>query len=658
MSVNNTAQIHNWKAASIAFLHPRVITMLFLGFSAGIPILLIFSSLSLWLREAGVERSAVTFFSWAALGYSFKFIWAPLVDKLPIPLLTSLLGRRRAWILMAQLSIITAIFWMASTNPAQGEHQLTLMAFAAVLLGFSSATQDIVIDAYRIEAADEDTQTLMSSTYIAGYRIGMLVAGAGALFLASYWGSETDHYSYQAWLWTYSAMAAVMLVGVMTTLIIPEPEKFRHMAIHLPAGYLAAIIALLFTANELSFSLTESSNPYYLFVIWGIRSLLLIATLSLFYHKFKRTNESSLITHGVTDNAGLSILLASGAIWLFIYIFNTFGIDILHWRTWGFILATSIIALGYYIRNQIISDPTPIKRTESAFSTQDYLRFVLLFILAVVGFIAVFYFSAETVKTLKTNLEDIPGNKHLASFIIETLRLGIGIAVALFIAKLCIRGKLVKARMLQETYIAPIQDFFQRYGIKIAWMLLLLVGLYRISDIVLGVISNVFYQDLGFTKPEIASIVKTFGLFMTIAGGFLGGMLSVRYGVMRILFLGAVLSAATNLLFMLLAGMGHNIPMLYLVISADNLSAGLASAAFIAFLSSLTNIRFTAVQYAIFSSLMTLLPKIIGGYSGSMVDSIGYPGFFLMTALMGLPVLVLILVANRHLTIKPVEFKQ
>jgi len=189
-------------------------------------------------------------------------------------------------------------------------------------------------------------------------------------------------------------------------------------------------------------------------------------------------------------------------------------------------------------------------------------------------------------------------------------------------------------------------------------MLLLLVGLYRISDIVLGVISNVFYQDLGFTKPEIASIVKTFGLFMTIAGGFLGGMLSVRYGVMRILFLGAVLSAATNLLFMLLAGMGHNIPMLYLVISADNLSAGLASAAFIAFLSSLTNIRFTAVQYAIFSSLMTLLPKIIGGYSGSMVDSIGYPGFFLMTALMGLPVLVLILVANRHLTIKPVEFKQ
>ena len=197
--------------------------MLFLGFSAGIPILLIFSSLSLWLREAGVERSAVTFFSWAALGYSFKFVWAPLVDKLPIPYFTALLGRRRSWMLLSQSSIIAAIYWMAQTDPTVSGN-LTIMAIAAVLLGFSSATQDVVIDAYRIESADTDLQAMMSATYIAGYRIGMLVAGAGALFLASYFGSAKESYNYDAWQMSYTLMAAVMLVGIITTLLIPEPK--------------------------------------------------------------------------------------------------------------------------------------------------------------------------------------------------------------------------------------------------------------------------------------------------------------------------------------------------------------------------------------------------------------------------------------------------
>ena len=174
------------------------------------------------------------------------------------------------------------------------------------------------------------------------------------------------------------------------------------------------------------------------------------------------------------------------------------------------------------------------------------------------------------------------------------------------------------------------------------------VGLYRVSDIVLGVISNVFYQDLGFSKSEIASVVKTFGLLMTIVGGFMGGLLSMRFGVIRVLMLGGFLSAVTNLLFMVLAAKGHDITWLYIVISADNLSAGIASAAFVAFLSSLTNISFTATQYAIFTSLMTFLPKVLGGYSGTMVDSMGYPKFFLVTALMGIPVLALIIYIGRR----------
>jgi len=203
--------------------------------------------------------------------------------------------------------------------------------------------------------------------------------------------------------------------------------------------------------------------------------------------------------------------------------------------------------------------------------------------------------------------------------------------------------------MVREAYIRPMTDFLGRYGIQTALLLLALIGLYRISDIVLGVISNVFYQDLGFSKSVIASVTKTFGLFMTIAGCFLGGVLTVRYGVIKILFLGALLSSVTNLLFMLLATVGDNVTLLTIIITADNLSAGIATTAFVAFLSSLTNISFTAVQYAIFSSLMTLLPKLLGGYSGTMVTAWGYEWFFLLTTLMGVPVLILIWLAGKRL---------
>jgi len=199
-----TTQRSDWASAFKAFLDRRALIMLFLGFSAGIPLLLIFSSLSLWLGEAGIDKSAVTFFSWAALGYSFKFIWAPLVDELPIPYLTKKLGRRRAWLFIAQCLIICAICIMAFTNPALKQPinyifnlaglqipihienwSVVQMAIGAILLGFSAATQDIVIDAYRIELAEVELQTILASTYNAGYRIGMIAAGAGALFLAA-----------------------------------------------------------------------------------------------------------------------------------------------------------------------------------------------------------------------------------------------------------------------------------------------------------------------------------------------------------------------------------------------------------------------------------------------------------------------------------------
>lgn len=479
----------SWSTALHIYLNRRVLTMLFLGFSAGLPLLLIFSTLSLWLREAGVDRSAVTYFSWAALAYSFKFVWAPIIDKLPLPVLHSLLGKRRSWLIVAQLLIISAIILMAMTNPANG---LEGMAIAAVLLGFSSASQDIVVDAYRIEIISEKYQAAMSAMYIAGYRIGMMTAGAGGLYLAAFFGVENE-YSYSAWQTTYLIMSSVMLVGIVTTLLIKEPDK--------------------------------------------------------------NINEESYL-HDLSD----------------------------------------------------------------------YIRFVLMFAVMVASFIYgfnVFNFGLSI------------------AFINEFIRLLLSLFLSLGAMYLLVMLNVVNREMVYGTYIEPVVDFFKRYG-KTALIILLLVGFYRVSDIVLGVISNVFYQDMGFNKNEIATTAVLFGLIMTLVGGFFGGIMTMRYGVMRILLLGAILSSLTNLLFMLLAQNGHDIVLLGFVIAADNLSAGIASAAFIAYLSGLTNISFTAVQYAILSSLMTLFPKLLGGYSGSMVNELGYSTFFLITALIGLPIIILI----------------
>jgi PAT family beta-lactamase induction signal transducer AmpG len=163
----------------------------------------------------------------------------------------------------------------------------------------------------------------------------------------------------------------------------------------------------------------------------------------------------------------------------------------------------------------------------------------------------------------------------------------------------------------------------------------------------MGVIANVFYLDVGFTKSQIATYTKFWGLWATIGGGFIGGILSVRYGVMRTLFLGALLSAATNVLFAYVSRQGPDEMLLLMVIVADNGSAGIAAAAFVAYLSSLTSVSFTAMQYAIFSSIMTLFPKILAGYSGGIVDSVGYELFFIGTAIVGIPVLFLIIWAGR-----------
>lgn len=513
----------SWQQAMMAYLDCRALIMLFLGFSAGMPILLIFSSLSLWLREAGVDRSVVTMFSWAALGYSFKFIWAPLIDAVPLPVLTAKMGRRRAWMLMSQIGVVLAIVLMASINPAE-QSLLPMMAMAAVLLGFSSATQDIVIDAYRIESAPLNMQSVLSAMYTAGYRLGMIVAGAGALYLADSFGSTEAVYHYPAWRNTYFIMAAVMGVGILTTLLIKEPL----------------------------------------------------------------IKEPMLTTEPISEPINQEI------------------------RQMG--------------------------------QTSDYVRLVAVFVLSVVAFIMVFKLSGSLLPKV-----DSP----LMGFLLEVVHLVLALGLALVTGYALVQAKLVDKQVAFATWIEPVLDFFRRYGSQ-AMLLLALIGLYRISDIVAGVISNVFYQDMGFSKTDIATAVKLVGVVMVIVGGFLGGILAQKMRIMRAMMVGAILACVTNLLFVLLTLHPGELMYMYVAVIFDNLAAGLASAVFIAFLSALTSIRFTAVQYAIFSSLMTLLPKVLGGYSGAIVDNRGYLFFFIFTFAIGIPILGLIYWVDKKMDIAEV----
>ncbi len=387
-----------------------------------------------------------------------------------------------------------------------------MTAVGAMLVGFSSATQDIVIDAYRIESAGADLQSMLSSMYIAGYRIGMLLAGAGSLWLADWWGQAA--YDPGVWARVYRVMALAMLVGVATTLIIKEPAVAR--------------------------------------------------------------------------------------------------------------------------------------RPESSFKgISDYIRFLFAFVIAIGCFVLGFFWTAAPAHAVKAFLV---GNwgwlQQLAGFTSEAGRLGFSLLMGCLAAWSCIQVRLVSPNHIKETYIEPIADFFQRYGTA-ALAILVLVGTYRISDILMGVIANLFYLDVGYTKTQIATYTKFWGLWATLCGGLFGGILSVRYGVGRILFLGAFLAAGTNLLFAYVAGQSPNEFLLLWVIVADNGSAGIAAAAFVAYLSSLTSVSFTAMQYALFSSMMTLFPKILAGYSGSMVNNIGYARFFIATAIIGIPVLFLIVWTQR-----------
>ncbi|HEY1104129.1 MAG TPA: MFS transporter [Burkholderiaceae bacterium] len=432
----NTENMPSWAETFKVYLEAPTLRMLFLGFSAGLPLLLVLGTLSFRLREAGIDRATIGYLSWVGLAYGFKWVWAPLVDRLPLPGLTTRLGRRRGWLLLAQLAIMAGLAGMALNDPRAA---LQPVVWCALLVAFGSATQDIALDAYRIESASLERQAALAAAYQTGYRLAMIWAGAGVLWIAARSEVVTlgdPAYQHGAWQTAYLVMAASMLVGVLTVLLSPEPAPRV-----LPPARNAA----------------------------------------------------------------------------------------------------------------------------------DWLRSVL---------------------------------------------------------------------------VEPFAEFLRRYRWQAA-LVLALIAIYRISDVVMGIMANPFYVDMGYTKDEVAAVSKIYGVVMTLAGTFVGGVLALRLGVMRVLMLGAVLSAASNLLFAWLGSRGHDVGALVFVISADNLSSGIASAAFIAYLSGLTNVQYSATQYALFSSLMLLLPKFLAGFSGSFVDSFGYATFFTGTAMLGVPVLLLVWLAGR-----------
>ena len=424
--MTNQSKVQSWKEALTVYWDRRQLVIFVMGFSSGLPLLLGFSTLSWWLSGENLPKTVITGLLVVATPYSFKFLWAPVLDQVRIPFLTRWLGQRRSWMLVIQVLLMTSIIALGASDPKEG---LTYMATTAFLVAFFSASQDIVIDAYRIEILEEFEQGAGAAATQAGYRVGLLVAGAAPLALSDF----------ISWFWVYFLMAALVLVGIAATLLAKEPDRMQ------PA--------------------------------------------------------------------------------------------------------------------------TP--------------------------------------------------------------------------------GQIDMVAALREAVVKPFTDFCGRRG----WVwVLAFVLLYKYGDAIAGALFNPFFRELGFSGTQVALIVKTYGVPMTMAGVFVGGLIVARIGIFAALLLGGILQAATNLLFVWLAADASMATEtgLFMVIAADNFTGGLGSTAFVAFLSALCNLRFTATQFALFTSFMALGRTYMSVPSGWLVDEIGWINFFISSTALAIPALLLLLVVRRY----------
>lgn len=410
----------------------RLLFVFVMGFASGLPLLLTMGTLQIWLTEVGVSLTAVGLLALTGTPYTLKFLWAPLIDRVPVPLLSRRLGRRRSWMLVIQLGLMGAIVGLGFSDPATGPFRTAAFALA---VAFFSASQDIVIDAYRIEILDPSQQGAGAAMTQAGYRFGLIVAGAGALYLADTVGS---------WSIVYAVMAVLVLVGVAAALFAPAP----------PGESLA------------------------------------------------------------------------GA-----------------------------------------------------------------------------------------------GESHAAL-------------------------------TLQAMVIEPFREFLTRHSLSSAWVILAFILLYKFGDAFAGSMANPFFVKIGFSKIEIANASKIFGVFATLAGVFIGGVLVKQYGVLNTLLWCGVLQMLSNLMFAALAVVGHDVGFLYLTVGIENFTGGMASSAFVAYLSLLCNTAYTGTQFALLTSFMAFGRTWLSSTGGWLADHTDWVTFFVVSTVIAVPGLLLLLWMTKHLPLE------
>jgi PAT family beta-lactamase induction signal transducer AmpG len=407
------------------YFTPKLLIVLVLGFVGGVPLALSASTLFVWMREAGVDLTTIGIFAALGTPYTLKFLWAPLVDQFRIPVLTRMFGRRRSWLLLSQALLITAIIALGFSSPEINPFMTALMAF---FVAFFSATQDIVIDAFRIESLEPDEQAAGAASYVWGYRVGMLASGAGALYIADS----------NSWSFTYIVMAGLILAGTLVTLLSKEPEASKK---------------------------ADADRP--------------------------------------KDFGGL----------------------------------------------------------------------------------------------------------------------------------------------VQRAVISPFGDFIKRRG----WVaILLFITLFKLGDALVGTMTNPFLIDLNFSKIEIANISKLFGFWATMGGLGLGGLLLAKVSLFRALIISFIVQMGSTTMFVIQAHVGYNLELLAGTIAAENLASGMGTAVFVAYLSVLCNVKYTATQYALFSSLFAISRTLLSSASGALAEQFGWATFFILTIVAAVPGIILLFMIRRY----------
>ena len=414
---------HGFLELVSVYWEPRLIIIFFMGFASGLPLALSYTVLQWWLSNVGVSLAAIGLFALVQTPYSLKFFWAPFIDSVPIPILSNMLGRRRAWMIMIQIAMMGSIIGLGMTKP---EVNPMLTAILALAVAFFSASQDIVIDAYRIDILDEDQQGAGAAMTQAGYRVGAIASGAGALFLFD-WSFS--------WPLIYGIMAGLVLVGFITALRAPIPRTDRMDKV--PAG--------------------------------------------------------------------------SAGMWI------------------------------------------------------------------------------------------------------------------------------------QRNIVSPFIEFFQRNQISTALVILAFIVLYKFGDAFLSIMAYPFYYQIGFTPSQVATASATFGKIATVVGAFAGGLVVKRYGILKSLLIGGILQMFSNLMYAAQAAIGPDYPFLFITITIENVSQGMGSSAFIAYLSMLCNTLYTGTQYALFASLMNFARTWLVAPSGWAAEELGWFSFFVVSTFLAVPGLLLLL---------------